>query len=160
MATKSELIEGLETVVRESRRIADALSPDDWAKAVDMDGWTGAQVLAHVAGVGAIVPMFITAIANAPAGTDAMGGTGNIDNMNAGIVAARAGKSVTELADEVASAYAAIIDFVRNAPDELLVQRGTAGGHKDVPLGDLMMRMVILHGLAHIYSVYSSVFFG
>ena len=28
-----------------------------------------------------------------------------------------------------------------------------------MPLGDLMMRMVILHGLAHIYSVYSSVFY-
>ncbi len=80
--------------------------------------------------------------------------------MNAGIVAARAGKSPAELADEVATAYAAIIEFVRSSPDELLVQRGTAGGHKDVPLGDLMMRMVILHGLAHIYSVYSSVFFG
>jgi hypothetical protein len=160
VATKQELISGLEFLIGESRRIAAGLSDDDWAKAVDQDGWTGAQVLAHVAGIGTVIPQFINAIANAPAGTDAMGGTGNIDAMNAGLVGARAGKTPRELAEEVATAYTSVIEFVRGVPDDFLEKHGTAAGHKDVPLGDLMMRMVILHGLAHIYSVYSSVFFG
>jgi len=159
MATKDELITGLETLIRESRRIAAVLSDDDWARAVDQDGWTGSQVLAHVAGVGTVIPMFVNALANAPAGTDAMGGTANVDTMNAGFVGARAGKSPADLAEEVASAYGAVIDYVRGVPDDFLLKLGTAAGHKNVPLGDLMMRMVILHGLAHIYSVYSSVFY-
>ncbi len=159
MATKDELITGLETLIRESRRIAAVLSDDDWTRAVDQDGWTGSQVLAHVAGVGTVIPMFINALANAPAGTDAMGGTANVDTMNAGLVGARAGRTPTELAEEVATAYAAVIDYVRGVPDDFLLKLGTAAGHKNVPLGDLMMRMVILHGLAHIYSVYSSVFY-
>ena len=159
MATKDELITGLETLIRESRRIASVLNDDDWTRAVDQDGWTGSQVLAHVAGVGTIIPMFVNALANAPAGTDAMGGTANIDTMNAGLVGTRAGKSPADLAEEVATAYGAVIDYVRGVPDDFLLKLGTAAGHKDVPLGDLMMRMVILHGLAHIYSVYSSVFY-
>lgn len=159
MATRDELISGIEMLIAESRRVAAGLTDADWARAVDQDGWSGAQVLAHVAGVGTVIPMFVKAIANAPAGTDAMGGTSNIDTLNAGIVAARAGRAPAELAEEVASAYATVIDYVRSAPDDLLLQHGTAGGHRDVPLGDLMMRMVVLHGLAHIYSVYSSVFY-
>jgi len=159
MATKDELIHGLEFLIQESRRIAASLNNEDWAKVVDPDGWTGTQVLAHVAGVGTIIPPFVNAIANAPAGTDAMGGTGNIDAMNAGLVGARAGKTPQELAEEIATAYNSVIEFVRGVPDDFLEKRGTAGGHKDVRLGDLMMRMVVLHGLAHVYSVYSSVFF-
>ena len=159
MATRDELINGIETLIAESRRIASVLTDDDWARAVDQDGWNGAQVLAHIAGVGTVIPMFVNALGNAPAGTDAMGGTSNIDTMNAGFVNARAGRTPADLAEEIASAYSAVIDYVRGVPDDFLLKRGTAGGHRDVPLGDLMMRMVILHGLAHIYSVYSSVFY-
>ncbi len=159
MATRDELVSGVEMLIAESRRMVGVLTDADWARAVDQDGWNGAQVLAHLAGVGTVIPMFVNALANAPTGTDAMGGTANIDTMNAGIVAARAGRTPAELADEIASAYGAVIDYLRGVPDELLLKRGTAGGHRDVPLGDLMMRMVILHGLSHIYSVYSAVFY-
>jgi hypothetical protein len=159
MATRDELISGVEMLIAESRRIASVLTDDDWARAVDPDGWNGAQVLAHIAGVGTVIPMFVNALASAPAGTDAMGGTGNVDTMNAGFVNARTGRSPAELAEEIAAAYGGVIEYLRGVSDDLLLKRGTAGGHRDVPLGDLMMRMVILHGLAHIYSVYGSVFY-
>jgi hypothetical protein len=157
MATKVDLVKGLEVVIREGRRIATDLTEAQWAQVVDIDGWKNKEVLAHVAGVGAIVVPFVQGMSNAPAGADAMGGV-NIDTINAGIVAQRSGASMEDLAAEIEKNYAAVIEFVRTAPEDTMNRVVTAQGYKDVPLSDVMMRMVVLHGLAHIYSVYSSVF--
>jgi hypothetical protein len=159
MATKQELIDGYEFLIREARRIAASLSADDWTKAVDQDGWKNTQVLAHVAGIGTIVVPFVTGMSSAPAGTDA-GAAMNIDELNAGIVAARAGKTPAELAEEVATAYGAVIEWVRGAPDDVLEKRATFSGYRDVLISDLLVRMTILHGLGHIYAAYSAVMDG
>lgn len=156
MATKAEIIKGLELLIQEGHRIANDLTDAQWSLVVDLDGWKNKEVLAHVAGVGAVVVPMVSGMLNAPAGADAIGGV-DIDQMNAGIVASKAGKTAKELADELDAAYTGVIEFIRNAPDEMLAKRITAGGHKDVPISDIAVRMVITHGLAHIYSVYSSV---
>jgi hypothetical protein len=157
MATKEELIAGVETVIREGKRVASDLSADELANAVDLDGWKGLEAFAHVAGTGALVPQMAGGIANAEPGKDAFGGI-NIDQINAGIVGSRAGKTAQDLASEIETNYRAVIEFIRDASDETLNKRATVQGYKDVPVSDLLMRMVVLHGLAHIYSVYSSVF--
>lgn len=157
MATREELIEGIERLIQEGKRVAADLTPEQLEKAVDVDGWKGKEMFAHVAGVGAMVAPMMTGLSNAPAGTDTFAAI-DIDQINAGIVAQRANKTAQELADELATNYRAVIEFVRNAPDELLNKRMTARGYKDVPASDIMNRMVVLHGLAHIYSVYASVF--
>lgn len=159
MATRSELIDGYEFLIQESRRIAGALSVDQWSLAVDEDGWRGTEVLAHVAGIGTVVVPMVTALLKAPDGTSPLNMT-TIDALNAGIVGARSGKSPTELAEEVAQSYGGVIEWVRAAGDDVLTRRVTAGGHRDVALSDVLMRMTILHGLGHIYSVYGAVFFG
>lgn len=156
MATKQELTDGLAFLVRETTRISDGLTADQWSHVVDLDGWKGSEVLAHVAGVASLVAPMAGGFASAPAGTNAMAGF-NIDDINAGLVSARAGRSVRELADEVSTAYAGVIEFVRNAPDSLLSTRVTVGGYKDVEMSDILVRMVIMHGLAHLYSVYAAV---
>ena len=84
----------------------------------------------------------------------------DINQLNAAWVGARAGKSTAELADEVATSYAGVIEWLKTAPDDLLAKRINAMGYKDVPLSDILVRMVVLHGLAHIYSVYSGIMFG
>lgn len=158
MATKDELIKGLEVLIQEARRIAADLSEQQWEHVVDPDGWRNKEVLAHVAGIGAIVVPLVAALASAPAERDIT--TGNdLDAMNAGIVIARSGKSAAELAGEVARNYSAIIEYVRTAPDETLQKHATMGGHKDMPISDLLMRAIVLHGIGHIYSVYSSIYF-
>lgn len=48
---------------------------------------------------------------------------------------------------------------MKSAGDDTLEKRVTVAGYKDVPFGDVLVRMTILHGLAHLYSVYSAVFF-
>ena len=82
-----------------------------------------------------------------------------VEHTVAAMVAQRAGKGAKELADELETAYRGVIKFLEEAPDDLLTTHATAGGHKDLPMSDIMNRMVVLHGLGHVYSVYASVFF-
>jgi hypothetical protein len=157
MATKDEIVGGLQFVIQEAARMRDALSEDEWSRASDMDGWKNRQILAHLAGVGGIVIPFAGNLANAAPGTDGAAGV-DIDALNSAMVAQRAEKSVPELVDEIRANYNAVADWLRGQPDDLLAKRVTVGGYKDVPFGDLLMRMVVLHGLGHIYSAYSAIF--
>lgn len=156
MATREELIAGVETLIQEGKRLAADLSPDELANAVDIDGWKGLEAFAHVAGVGAMVQPMAGGMANAAEGSDAFGAI-DIDQINAGIVGARAGKTAADLAGEIETNYRAVIEFIKTVPEETLRKRVTVRGYKNVELSDLLNRMVILHGLAHIYSVYASV---
>jgi hypothetical protein len=156
MATREEVINGISMVIQEGRRVANDLTDAQWALVVDLDGWKANEVLAHIAGIGGMVIPMMGGIAGAPSGTDAFA-TVDIDQINAGIVAARAGKTAKELADELETAYRGVIEFVKTAPDDVLNKRVTVWGYKDVPISDIAIRMVVMHGLAHIYSVYSSV---
>lgn len=155
MATKQELVGGLEFLIQEGKRIGAGLDEAGWAKVQDGDGWKNKEVLAHVAAIGTIVAPFVQNFGAASQGTDTGSGV-DIDAMNAGLVAARAGKSVQELVDEIASAYAGVIEFVKSQPDDFWAQKRTFAGYVDVPVADLVHRMVVLHGLAHIYSAYAA----
>ena len=157
MKTGSEdVVRGLEFLIQESRRLAENLGEEHWDKTESLDGWKNRQVLAHVAGIATIVAPFAQNLV--AAGESANAGEGvNIDVINAGLVAAREGKSPKELADEIATAYAGVIEFVKQQPADLWDQRRTFGGYKDVTLGDIFMRMVVLHGIGHIYASHSTV---
>lgn len=156
MATREEVINGLSMLIQEGHRVANDLTDAQWDLVVDLDGWKAREVLAHIAGVGGMVVPMVSGIAAAPAGSDGFAGI-DIDQINAGVVASKAGKTAKELADELETAYRGVIDFVKNAPDDVLAKRVTVAGYKDVPVSDIAIRMVVMHGLAHIYSVYSSV---
>jgi hypothetical protein len=156
MATKEEITRGIEQLIQESRRLANDVRAEDWDQVVDIDGWKSQEVLAHIAGTGGLIQPMAGGFASAEPGANAFANI-NIDQINAGVVAARAGKTPSELADEIETAYRGAIEFVKNAPDDLLAKKVTVAGYVDVPLSDLLIRMVVLHGMAHIYSVYSSI---
>jgi len=157
VATREQIIHGIELLIQEGQRVAESLSPADWARARDMDGWKNNEVLAHVASVGGMVGPMVQGMAGAPAGTNA-GANIDIDALNAAMVGQRKDKSIKELAAELSDSYAKAIEFVKAAPDATLDQTASFRGYVDVPVSDLLMRMVVLHGLAHIYGAYSAVF--
>lgn len=152
MATKQELIEGLEFLIREARRIGDRFDGNDaeWAMPGDEGGWNVKQVFCHVAGVGAITSRFIESLGQAPAGTDA-GAAINIDAINAGLVQQREAASGREAVEDLARSYEKVIEWVRATPDGTFDQRATIGGYRDMTLSDVMMQMIVMHGIAHIY---------
>jgi hypothetical protein len=158
MATRDELVSGINMLIRECRRLATDLKPEQWEGVVDIDGWKNKEVLAHIASIGGLVPQMASGFAKVGPDGDAMA-TIDIDQLNAALVSQRAGKSAVELADEIEASYQAVIKFIQEAPDDLLNTHTTAGGHKDIPMSDILNRMVIMHGFGHAYSVYQSVFF-
>jgi hypothetical protein len=155
MVTKDELLSGLQLLINEGKRLGASLDEAGWAKVQDHDGWKNTEVLAHVASVGAIVPMFAQNLLSAAPGTDG-GASVDIDALNAQLVGARSGKSVQELVDEIESSYKGVMEFVRGQGDDVFARRATFRGYVDVSLADLMHRMVVLHGLSHIYSAYAA----
>jgi hypothetical protein len=158
VTTKQELIGGIEFLIQESKRIGATVDDAGWLKVQDGDGWKNTQVLAHVAGISSIVVPFVTNMAGA--GPDANSGAGlDIDALNAGLVGARAQKSVVELVDEIDVGYRGVIEWAKQQPDDFFMQKRSFAGYQDVPLGDLAMRMVVLHGLSHIYSAYTAIAF-
>jgi hypothetical protein len=156
MATKQDMISGVEMLLRESQRIATVLRADEWARAHDSDGWKNNQIMAHIASVGTLVVPFMGNFNNAAPSQDAGAGL-DINALNAQMVGARADKSVQELADETSKAYGGVIEFIKGSDDAMWQQPRTMLGYKEVPLGDIFMRMVVLHGLSHIYEAYSAV---
>ncbi len=157
MATKEELTRGVELLIREGTRLGSDVRAEQWDNIVDFDGWKSKEVLAHIASVAGLVQPMVSGMANAEPGADAMGAV-NIDQLNAAMVGQRATKTAEELVAELETNYRGVIEFIRTAPDEMLAKTATANGYIDVPVSDLLNRMVVLHGLAHIYSVYSSIF--
>ena len=157
--TKDELATGIELLIREAKRIGAQLSESEWANAQDSDGWKNKEILAHIAGVGSIVVPFMQQFASAPQGQD-LGAGLDIDTINAGLVGARAGKTIPELVSEIETVMTGAAQFVRNQPDDFWEQKRTMLGYKDTALIDLGMRMIVLHGLSHIYEAYSAVAFG
>ena len=157
MATKQEIVNGLEFLIAEARRIATVLREDEWQRARDSDGWRNKQVLAHVAGVGGIVGPFLQQMGSAEPSADAGAGL-DINALNAALVAAREGKTAQELADEIETSYRGLIDFVQKSEDTFWQQPRTILGYTEVPMGDIFMRMVVLHGVSHIYEAYAAVF--
>ena len=158
MTTKQEVIDGIEFLITEGKRLGDMMPAEGWAKVQDNDGWKNTEVLAHIAAISSIVVPFVTNMANA--GSDANAGAGlDIDALNAGLVGARAQKSVDELVAEIETGYRGVIDWAKQQPDDFFAQKRSFAGYQDVPLGDLAMRMVVLHGLSHIYSAYTAVAF-
>lgn len=151
MATKAELIDGVQMLVNEGRRIGGRFTDDEWAMpARDEAGWTNRQVFAHVAAIGGIVVPMVGGMTSAPAGTD-LGASMNIDALNAQLVGQRADKSIAELVSELETSYGGVIGYLREAPDDLLERRATIGGFRDMAVGDLLMQMVVMHGIAHLY---------
>lgn len=156
MATKQEMINGLEFLIGEAQRIASVLRDDEWTLAKDSDGWKNTQVLAHVASVGSIAVPFMSQMGTAAPDANVAAGL-DINVLNAQLVAARDGKTAQELADECATNYRGIIEFIEKSDEAMWQQPRTIMGYTEVPMGDIFMRMVVLHGLAHIYEAYSAV---
>ncbi|HET6614961.1 MAG TPA: maleylpyruvate isomerase N-terminal domain-containing protein [Dehalococcoidia bacterium] len=157
MATREEIINGIQLLIQESQRVAGSLTAADWARAQDMDGWKNNQVLAHVASVGGMVAPMMQGMVNAPDGANAGAGI-DIDALNAAMVGQRKDKAIDDLAAEVKTAYTAAIEHIRTVSDDVLAKPVSFRGYENVPLSDVLIRMVVLHGLAHIYGAYAAVF--
>ncbi len=155
MTTRGDLIDGYRMIIREAQRVTSSFSADDWAKPVHGDeGWNRKQIYCHLAATAEITPGFLGNLANAEEGADAGAGL-DIDAFNAQMVAAKEDLSPEELIEALAAGYETLIEFTKNMPDEQLALKRRFGAVEGT-VGDLLDSVIVLHGLAHIYSAGAS----
>ena len=155
MTTREELIDGYRMIIREGQRVTSSFSADDWAKQVHgEDGWNRRQVYCHLAATAEITPGFLGNLAKAEEGADAGAGL-DINALNAQLVAAKENLSPEELMKAFTAGWEALIEFTKSMTEEQLAMKRRFG-EVEGSVGDLLDSVIVLHGIAHIYSAGAS----
>ena len=152
MATREEIIAGLELTVAQGKRTTSLFAEGEW-DSKRAAGWTPKEVYAHLASVAAIVPTLAQGLANAPEDQDIAQGT-DIDQMNAQSVAAMASMTPEQVMAAFEANYGKLIDFVKSIPDEQLNARRRFISDT-VPVSDILANAIMLHGIHHVYEASS-----
>ncbi len=152
MATKEEIIAGLEMTVEQAKRTTSQYAEGewDWKRAT---GWTPREVYSHLAAVAAIVPQMGQGLAAAPEGTDIAQGI-DINAMNAQTVGAMASMNFPQIMETFEANYRKLIEYVKTLPEDLLAQKRRFFT-EPIPVSDILTNTVVLHGLHHVYEANS-----
>ncbi|MEX1253245.1 MAG: maleylpyruvate isomerase N-terminal domain-containing protein [Dehalococcoidia bacterium] len=151
-ATRQDLIDGLQVVLREGLRVTSAFGPDDWKKPAlggDEEGWTRKQVYSHLTALAEVTPGLVGSLANLEPGQDGAAGL-DIDAFNAQTVAAKAAMSEADLMAAYKTGFEKLIEFVKAMPEEQLERSGKFG-QLEGKVADVMDGVLVLHGVAHVY---------
>jgi hypothetical protein len=152
MATKEEIIAGLELTISQAKRTTALFAEGeyDWKRAT---GWTPKEVYAHLAAVAAIIPQMGQGLAAASEGTDIAQGM-DINAMNAQAVGGMASMDFPQTMQAFEANYRKLIDYVKELPDEQMNQKRRFFS-ESIPVSDILANTVVLHGLHHVYEANS-----
>ncbi len=152
MATRGEIIAGLELTVVQGKRTTSLFAEGewDWKRAA---GWTPKEVFAHLASQAAIWPNFVQHLVDAPEGVDVGQGV-DLDQMNAQTVAAMASMTPEQVMAAFEENYGKLISFMKSVPDEQLNAKRRLFS-EPIPVSDMLATYVMLHGLHHVYEASS-----
>jgi hypothetical protein len=153
MATKEEIIAGLELTVTQAKRTASLFAEGEWNSKRPC-GWTPKEVYSHLASVAALVPNLAQGLVNAPEGKD-IAEDMDIDQMNAQDVAAMASMTPEQIMAAFEANYGKLIDFVKSLPDNQLNAKRRFISEA-VPVSDILATAIMLHGLHHVYEAASN----
>lgn len=161
--TKQELTAALRASADEAIATIRGLPPDAFTRVCYAGGWTGREIVAHLAAIEWTYPRLIdlaqqavrqpnTEEASDDAGMSAAP-SGGIDAYNARQVAKRAGASLDELLDEFARNRAATIAAVEAMDDALLAMPIRSAGGIAGPLADVLRWIAVDHVLGHVRDI-------
>src|SRR3989304_7893235 len=144
MASREELIAGLEMTVAQGKGTPSRVAEGEWDSKRPC-GWTPKEVYSHLASVAAIVPNPAQGLMNAPEDRDIAEGI-NVNEMNARSVAAMASMTPDQVMTAFEENYGKLIGFVKSLPDEQL--NATRRFISDAVLvSDILANSIVLHGL-------------
>ena len=152
MATREEIIAGLELTIAQGKRTTAMYAEGewDWKRA---SGWTPREVYSHLAAVAGMVPGFNQALLSAPEDRDLAEGM-DVNQMNAQGVGAMASMTPEQVMQAFEANYRKLIDFVKGVPAEQLALKRRLMSDS-IPVSDILANSVMLHGLHHVYEAYS-----
>ena len=151
--SKRELLEALRSSRDEIVALVRSLPPERLEEGRYENGWTGRQILAHIASIEWTYPRLIDIARTPPAPveeappTRAM--TGGNDAYNERQVAKRAHLTVGELLDEFERNRAATIEAVEAADEALFPRRIRSAGGVVGPLATVFFMIAVAHALGH-----------
>ena len=154
MATKQEIIEGLELTIAQARRTTALYAEGEW----DGNGppaWAPREVYSHLASVAAMIPGFSQAMIAAPEDRDLVDGL-DVNSMNAQAVGSMSSMTPEQVMQAFEANYRKLIDFVKSVPDDQLNARRRFASDP-VPVSDIVGSNIMLHGLHHVYEAASRV---
>ena len=154
MATKEELIAGLELTVAQAKRTTALYAEGEWDWKRP-SGWTPREVYSHLASVAAMIPGFSQAMIAAPEDRDLIDGL-NVNQMNAQAVGSMSPMTPEQVMQAFEANYRKLIDFVKAAPDDQLNAKRRFASEA-MPVSDIVGTSVMLHGLHHVYEAASRV---
>ena len=152
MATKEEIIAGLELTISQAKRTS-ALWADgewDWKRAT---GWTPKETYSHLAVVAGAIPQLGQGLASVPENVD-LAKTMDINAMNEQAVSSMKDIPAQQVMETFETNYRKLIDYIRTVPDETLNQKRSFLS-EPIPVSDILANVVVLHGLAHVYEANS-----
>ncbi len=152
MATREDIVAGLELTVTQGKRTTSLFAEGDW-ESKRACGWTPKEVYSHLAAVAAMVPNMAQGLMDAPEDRDIAEGM-DVDQMNAQSVAAMASMTPEQVMKAFEDNYARLIDFVKSVPDEQLNVRRRLMSDA-VPVSDILANAIMLHGIHHVYEAAS-----
>ncbi len=154
MASKEELIAGLELTIAQAKRTTSLFAEGEW-EWKRAAGWTPKEVYAHLGAVAGMVPGFAQAMLSAPEDRDLLQGV-DVDQMNAQAVGSMASMTRAQVMQTFETNYGKLIDFVKSVPEEQWNAKRRLASEL-VPVSDILGNAVMLHGLHHVYEAASRV---
>jgi hypothetical protein len=149
MATKQEIINGMQEVVAQAKRVSKLLDDQgDW-DSTRPAGWTPKEMFCHLAAVSGMLATTGPGMLAAPESADFTAST-NIADLNAQAVSSMSGMTPQQLTQAIEVNYGKAIEFVKNISDEQLQSRKTFA-QMTMPAADLLGNIAVLHANHHLY---------
>jgi hypothetical protein len=152
MATKEEIIAGLELTISQAKRTTVLWADGEW-EWKRATGWTPREVYAHLAAVAGVIPQLGQGLSAAPENADIAQGM-DINAMNAQAVGGMASMTFPQVMETFESNYQKLIEYVKSVPDDTLNQKRRFFS-EPIPVSDILANTVVLHGLHHVYEANS-----
>jgi len=112
MATKEEIIAGLELTILQGKRTTSLFAEGEWAWK-RATGWTPKETYSHLAAVAGLIPQLGQALAAAPENVDISKGM-DINSMNDQAVGSMKDMSPEQVLETFETNYGKLIDYVKS----------------------------------------------
>jgi hypothetical protein len=149
MATREELLGGLQFVTLQAKRVAAIIDQQgDWDNKRPQ-GWTPKEMFTHVAVTAGMLPAFGAGMISAPPEAELTAGL-DINAVNEQGVSSMRAMESGSVVDAIAGNYGKLADWVKSLSDEQLQSQHTFLGMR-LSAADLLMTLTVMHSVHHVY---------
>ena len=149
MATRQEIVDGMQQLIVQARRVGRLLDDQgDW-EVQRPQGWTPREIFCHIAATGGMIAQMGPALLSAPEDSDFTQST-SIANLNAQTIASMQALTPQQLIELVETNYNKAAEWVGSIPEDQL-QSPKTFAQMTTPASDLIANVGVLHANHHLY---------